>query len=80
MKMFRNSCAVAAMACALGFSTLARAGLEVKVSDGIHNGAGNDSGTPGFAAFSGLIGNFMSSSPRASATRLSDRQPNRSST
>jgi hypothetical protein len=58
MKVFRNSWALAALAFALGFSTLARAGLEVKVTDGVTTGTGNDLGTPGFAAFSGIIGNF----------------------
>jgi hypothetical protein len=57
MNAFRNSCAVAALIVALGFSYEARADLEVMVTDGVHTGTANDGGT-GLAAFSGTIGNF----------------------
>jgi len=58
MNSFRHSCAVAALVIAVGFSCEARAELEVMVTDGVHTGTANDLGSPGFAAFSGAIGNF----------------------
>jgi hypothetical protein len=58
MSVLRNPYAVAALVIAVGFSSQARAGLEVKVTDGVTTGTANDSGSAGSAAFIGTIGNF----------------------
>jgi len=58
MSRFRYASAAALLVLAAGSAGPARADLEIRVTDGVHSGTANDLGTPGFAAFSGTIGNF----------------------
>lgn len=61
MNIRRDILTLVALAVGVSYTAAARADILLSVTDGIHNGAADDSATPGVATFNGPIGNFTTS-------------------
>lgn len=61
MNVQRLPFALAALTIVAGYSLAARSEIFLSVTDGVHNAAANDGGTPGVALYSGTVGNFTTS-------------------